>query len=113
MAEFIGVTSNVLKSSRLRIDCSRGFLDRLCIVISIGFPHFRASFSMALNSLDSDTNFPTSSTRIKSSFSIALATDSVAILFTASSLIPKGLASGVFPGTLGFTSHLTEAESSS
>ena len=71
MAEFIGVTSNVLKSSRLRIDCSRGFLDRLCIVISIGFPHFRASFSTALNSLDSETSLPTSSTKIKTDSSIA------------------------------------------
>ena len=113
IAEFIGVTSSVLRSSLLRIDCNKGFLDLLCIVISIGFPHFRASFSMALNSFDSDTNFPTSSTKIRSASSIALATESVAILLTASNLIPSGVDSGGFPGTLGFTSHLTDAESSS
>jgi hypothetical protein len=44
---------------------------------------------------------------------MALDTDSVAILFTASSLIPNAVDSGFFPGIFGLTSHLTDAESSS
>ena len=71
IAELMGVTSSVRKSSRFLIDWSKGFLERLCIVISIGLPHFSASLRTALNSLDSETNLPTSSTNIKSDSSIA------------------------------------------
>ena len=61
IAELMGVTSSVRKSSRFLIDWSKGFLERLCIVISIGLPHFSASLRTALNSLDSETKFLTGS----------------------------------------------------
>ena len=89
IAEFIGVTSSVRKSSLFLIFCNNGFLDLLCIVRIIGLPESKASVRASLNSGDSETSLPTSSTIIKSLFSTASLTDFVAILLTTDNCIPR------------------------